>query len=275
MDRAHAYFSPSAAERWLHCPGSIPLQDHVPSQHKIENKWAVAGTEAHAVFESVLKSKELNINSTEYEEYLKHAQQTLKEVKELVPNWKEYKRVAEKQYHAGEFFGIDDSYLYGFADLVLYSLERKELFIFDYKYGTKKVNPEKNYQLMLYAIGACLKYFPGLNIKDIKITLGILQPRIKNGFQTWRVDFFDFQTTIWFQDFVEGVKAAFGEVTALEEKISELEILTKDQLKKLDWENYFQYGSWCYWCQAKNLCPAWVDQRLDAFEDESEEYGNV
>jgi len=49
---AHAKLSPSAAERWMTCPGSVPLSIGMPDK---TSAYAEEGTQAHELAERMLK----------------------------------------------------------------------------------------------------------------------------------------------------------------------------------------------------------------------------
>src|SRR3990170_8244797 len=55
IKKTHAKFSPSAAKRWMNCPGSIRLSENAPPQH--ESPYATEGTNGHFVLESFLKAE--------------------------------------------------------------------------------------------------------------------------------------------------------------------------------------------------------------------------
>lgn len=48
---AHAKLSPSSAERWMNCPGSVVLSEGMPDK---TTQFAEEGTMAHAVAEAML-----------------------------------------------------------------------------------------------------------------------------------------------------------------------------------------------------------------------------
>ena len=55
MPDVHARLSPSAAIRWINCPGSIRLSDQVPPAGSSE--YADEGTAAHALAELKLRAE--------------------------------------------------------------------------------------------------------------------------------------------------------------------------------------------------------------------------
>ena len=56
-EKVHATFSPSAAERWIACPGSVKLSENCP---KTTSKYAEEGTLAHALAEQCLLTPDKN-----------------------------------------------------------------------------------------------------------------------------------------------------------------------------------------------------------------------
>ena len=262
-EREHARFSPSGAERWINCPGSVVLQDQADEKYKIANKWAIAGTEAHETLEKILRGK---LIQNDLEEYRDNAYKTLGWIKEQFPNWKKYKRKAEDRYYADTFFGTPPGSIHGSADLVMFDTQGMELIVLDYKYGTKKVSPVKNKQLMIYAIGAFMDLFvqdmscnaaQPSDILECKITLGIMQPRVSNGFGAWEADFSIAENLTWLNEFKKSVIKATQTAARFE----------VDQSGNRD---ALEYGSWCYWCQAKAICPVYKDETLLDFPTEKQ-----
>ena len=50
----HCIFSPSAAKRWLACPGSIPFCEDIPEEMSED---AAVGSQAHRVAEQAIKNR--------------------------------------------------------------------------------------------------------------------------------------------------------------------------------------------------------------------------
>ncbi len=51
---AHARLSPSAAERWMTCPGSVKLSEAIQDR---ESQYAAEGTAAHELAEHILRGQ--------------------------------------------------------------------------------------------------------------------------------------------------------------------------------------------------------------------------
>lgn len=66
--------------------------------------------------------------------------------------------LVESKVSYNEIFDVDPNQAYGYADLITFSNETKELNVIDFKFGDYPVNVENNTQLLLYAYGA-LKQF--------------------------------------------------------------------------------------------------------------------
>lgn len=286
---AHAKFSPSGADRWLKCPGSIVLSDFVPSELIFQSAAAHEGTIAHEALEKYLKGQDIS----EYHPDIQEACSTIKCWLKLKFDTKRYQKFLESRYKAGSFFGIDDRLLFGTADITFIDWELGELIILDLKYGTKRVNPYQNKQLMIYAIGAYIEHFLNnddisectklTDIRRLRISLGILQPRVSKGYNVWEMNLDkgsdDFK---WLKDFRNAVKAAYAKQQTLEQLFAQAgfyavrdePINTAQMFKnagdfirnKIQWGQYFNYGEHCYFCHAKTQCPAYGQNTLDVFE---------
>ena len=89
-EKSHARFSPSAASRWLVCPGSIAASDGLTGA---ESAAALEGTRAHSCVEALLKAgphKRLTTEAFLKKSYpiemVLHAAAAAKEIWTMVPN---------------------------------------------------------------------------------------------------------------------------------------------------------------------------------------------
>lgn len=213
--RAHAKYSASQMERICNCPGSVALSER--AKPLPDNKWALEGTKAHEHLEHTLKTGkapdvkgEMRSHVLWAARYLKALKLKLNKPKPLIET-----KVSLEHIHP-EMFGTLDVAL---VDLF------GELHILDFKYGTKRVNPERNLQLIFYALGVAHQF--DYNFESVVLT--ILQPRACGIPLWWRTSVEDLQSyETYFRKAVERVE---------NQK-----------------ENLFE-GSWCYWCPARMECP--------------------
>lgn len=287
--KEHALFSPSAAERWTNCPGSIGLSEFIPSEFIYVSPAATAGTHAHDVLERRLKGENVEGFPAEYQ----NAASTVEcWIKLRFANWKDYTRIVEERVYSGEFFGIDNALLFGKTDIAMINLERLELIVLDFKYGTKKVEPKHNKQLLIYMVGAFIKHFiqndacPEItsfrDISKMKLTIGILQPRVNDGMRALSLDLQKKSDFDFFKSFIKLVKVSYKSAMELRELFEtngfsddmREEKATIDScnavgslLDYMKWEEYFSYGNHCYFCPCKPVCPAYKQNTIDAFED--------
>jgi hypothetical protein len=197
--RAHSKLGPSAAHRWLECPGSINATEN------IENKstwFALEGTAAHEFVEFCLSTgrdprdwiggvvdldgdtaptkfrakgviaKEL-IDKERYFEIDEDMASAVEDVQELVAK---YHKPDEGDIIMLET-RLDMTFvhpkLFGTGDIIIYKSSTKTLIVIDFKYGRGyAVDVLDNPQALTYAVGA-VKLVNGVD----KLILVIVQPR--------------------------------------------------------------------------------------------------
>lgn len=194
MPSEHAKLSPSAAERWLVCPGSVGLSEQVPEPPS--SPYAEEGTCAHALAE--LKASYLILGEYTSEQYHR-AHRHWKH------SWAEFTSdeavLAEMEIHTDAYVELlkerlalyPNSHLsleqrldtgvpssWGTSDAVISSPFHIE--IVDFKYGSGvQVMVECNPQLRLYGVGALDAFEILGDLELVRIT--VHQPRIgRNGY---------------------------------------------------------------------------------------------
>lgn len=246
----HAKLSPSAAKRWINCPGSVALEENLPNPPQSE--YATEGSLAHRLAEirvqhEIMNHKydrrqcndvieainnfyasatvvegsfdEINENVTKYIEYIK----TVLPAKAQIET--------EKPVILSDY--IPDGW--GTTDLVITDYDNKTCNLIDFKYGQGvKVSAQRNYQLMIYALGVLSEcYVFGDDIDTV--TLTIFQPRMDYvDTETWHAE----DLKAWGESIVKpAAGVAFTEPTG--------------NLK------YFREGDWCTFCKANKagVCP--------------------
>ena len=158
MSGAHAPLAPSAAHRWIECPGSIPLCSNVPD---VESRFAAEGTFAHNIAAECLGADcdavhflgTTDGTFTCDEDMAGYVQEYLDEVRALLIDGATL-MVEERVSLEGL---IDDCH--GTADAIVLSGDGKELDVFDFKYGAGIfVGADDNPQLRIYGLGALLTF---------------------------------------------------------------------------------------------------------------------
>lgn len=232
---------PSAAHRWVRCPGSVKAEIGYPKE---TSDVADEGTLAHEVCEVLLKCDgELPTCHNYPEEMVKAAY-----------GYKNYIDSCKDEFADIEKFFIEKKvkniYMYdrrpildagGTVDAALLGAKKDGtilLHIFDYKYGFNKVEAYKNYQLLLYSVGLWrheigMRHEP----EDIEVVLHVYQPRIKS-YLRWQVPNFG--------ESVRSMEAAmFGAIFS-----------TAD--------NLHPSKEACKWCRARFDCSARLGQSKTA-----------
>lgn len=195
MPDKHAYLAASAADRWLHCPGSARLAALFPESH---SDAAEEGTLAHSMAQHMIEQQAGIDRSAELEKDEKAVADFYKGHKEMPGSADAMKRILEPyvDYIMAEFETLKKTdpaavlmteqrvdfseYVpqgFGTSDVVLVGGGRIE--VIDLKYGKGvTVRAQNNPQIRLYAIGA-LDLFDGMYEFDT-VKMVIYQPRLDN-----------------------------------------------------------------------------------------------
>jgi len=186
----HALLSPSGADRWIKCRGSLALEKSLPEEKPSE--YLAEGSAAHTLAEMVLNSEakqtsafkgrsieEDGFKFTVDDDMCRHVQSYVDLVLQCAGD---NILLIEQKVDFSETIGQPDSF--GTADAIILDAQNKELVLIDLKYGRKvEVFAEENEQLMLYALGALETY--GLIFEFETVRLIISQPRIHNSVREW------------------------------------------------------------------------------------------
>lgn len=184
MSLTHSKLSPSSANIWVPCPGSIMLCDGLPDE---ETEAAREGTIAHEQAASALTGQTQVADE--------HVQFYLDYVREKIVNGGRLhveQTISIKTIH-NECFGTPDAFATFGLDTV---------HVFDFKYGRGQVLAFKNWQLICYACGIHEMY-PDLR----NFTLHIVQPRVfGEKIRAWTVSIE--QLRPYFEELREAAKSA-------------------------------------------------------------------
>lgn len=216
MQPKHSPFSPSGAHQWINCPASIRLTAELNLPEPPASLEAMEGTNAHSQAAFALEKRLASIGDPAIDLYL----DTVYGMLDKLPNSELF---IEKKVR----ILVD---CWGTLDAAVYSSDKKELHIFDYKHGKGIfVEIENNPQLKLYWYGMAKQ----LNVEHGSMT--IVQPRHWSNEPPVRQEYLKFaEVRRWIIDEVgpamESVKTA--EATP---------------------------GDWCRWCPAMVGCPTIKD----------------
>ena len=235
MPELHAKLSPSAANRWMICPGSVVLSQGMPEK---ASDFAEEGTLAHKMAERWLREGVCPVEcSPEMKRYIKVY---VDEVNQLFVGGDV--RMIEKQVKA-----TDE--VWGTADAIVWEESTRTLYVRDLKYGAGiAVEVGDNKQLRIYALGALLT--SGFKAKTVNI--GVVQPRIPHPDGFIRSKDFD---AIDLLEMLADVKDAeenvrFASISAIRDE---------------SWQHVYLHPSekGCKWCLAAPICPALKSQAQD------------
>lgn len=243
---------PSAAHKWVNCPGSVRMEAGRPEGG---TSAADEGTVAHWIAAKVLTGEPVPefgtrwqvVDSEVYpaldempepiitftEEMLEHVMKYVDAVNAAVGNGDHV--IIETQV---DLFGILGEGASGTPDLMIIREGRIE--IHDLKYGYSQVDAAENWQLACYAYGAYQKYGQA---KAPRFTLAIHQPRL---------------------NLLDIVDYSFDDMLKLWAAI-------KESADNAQQENAtLEAGQWCHkhYCKAQAVCGAYQAYVLDDMPDE-------
>jgi len=260
---AHAKLSPSSAERWMICPGSVALCEGIPDR---SSAYADEGTAAHEMAEIILTGDlpaELNESMTplthpeaqalvgrKAENGVEFTQDMLTDVLKYTDFIADLVASTGGELHVEQKLPIEqwtrEEGARGTADAVIITAD--ELIVCDLKFGRGvEVSPENNKQLMIYALAALAKFGDEFNRIQVstnndsawaqafdRVRLIIAQPRIgdRNGrWEEWTL------SVEALQNFGARVSNAAIETTRKDPPLVPSE-------------------KGCQFCRAKSICPA-------------------
>lgn len=244
MPDVHARLSPSAAKRWINCPGSVVLSEQCPPPES--SAYAEEGTRAHAVAEaklkfaigeitkrqlsSIIKKQEPDGEMAEATDYYRDM------VMEIVSGAGEDAELMVEQridldVWAPESFGTADAVVIGGGTLE----------VIDLKYGAGiAISAKDNPQLRLYGLGAA-DLFEGLYPFDT-VRMTIIQPR-QDRVSTEELSLADLRS--W------GREVARPAAEMAMEGVPE-----------------FACGDWCRWCPAEVQCRTKMDHEIEGYRED-------
>ena len=243
MPNSHARLSASAADRWIHCPGSITLAEQL-NLPNTGSAYADEGTMAHSVAEYKLT------NGRKGPKY-----------KKAVKAWEESEHWSGEMDEATDFYADEVQAVYmrllqqdaatvlmveqrvdlepwipgGFGTSDAVVIGAGEIHVCDLKYGKGvKVEAEENPQLRLYGLGSAALFEDLYEFQNV--VLHIIQPRLDH-ISEEHISLADLQK--WGD---EVIRPAAKEASEGSERQA--------------------CGTWCKFCPAKAVCRARAEENL-------------
>ena len=200
-ENRHARFAPSAAARWLRCPGSVQLIENLVAQGKIEpgggtSPAAERGTRAHYFLAESLSmglppsgrpndAKAFELDDEDVAACQVAYDYVQERIEKLTRGPLRPKMYLESELQIGRYLGQSDDDCWGKADIILVGADTME--VIDYKHGSgvpvtvEDPDYRWNPQLYLYAIGAGALVQWAQPPRAYRLT--IIQPRLNSGSQ--------------------------------------------------------------------------------------------
>ncbi|MCO5285183.1 MAG: DUF2800 domain-containing protein [Chitinophagaceae bacterium] len=243
-EKAHALLGPSGASRWLACTPSARLEEQFPDT---TSEAAAEGTAAHALCELMLRHSLKEIQDAKYKRELAQLQQSKYYDGAMKEHAEDYvvfvlERLAEARQHTPDALLEVEVKLdlteyvpdgFGTGDAVI--IADGTLDLIDMKYGKGvEVSAIENKQMMLYGLGALLKYGYMYGVDTVRMT--IFQPRISN-YSSWEMKASDLLQ--WAAN-----------------------VLKPRAAMAFKGEGEYVVGPHCLFCRAKALCKAYADHQL-------------
>ena len=250
MPGKHARLSPSSAERWKNCPGSVALSEQLPPAPS--TSYADEGTLAHAVAELKLRkqTRQLPAYKRSLARLTKGSEYWCGEMDEATSYYAD--AVMEMLAAAGDDaellieqkFSLDEwvPESFGTSDAVI--LGGNAIQVIDLKYGKGvKVSAIGNPQLRLYGLGAAGLFGDIYDFDTVRMT--IIQPRL---------------------DHVSTEVLLFEELM----RWAQEEIAPAAQ-EAMAGSGRTKCGEWCRFCPARAVCRTRADYCLELAKDEFKE----
>lgn len=253
MAEVHATLSPSSADRWMTCPGSVPLSEGIVDT---SSEYAAEGSAAHEIAANCLThgkdaaayvGRIVEIDTREIEittDMAEHIQVYVDHVRGRVAAWEALGAIVtlevEQRVPIGHLTMEEGAE--GTADAVIIAElpdVRTAIEVIDLKFGRGvEVDATGNRQLRLYALGAIEKF--GMVWTFTEARVAISQPRLSAKPAEWEVSIEDLER------FGREVKIAAASVT-------EARICWANKSADFD-EFLIPSDKGCKWCKVKGTC---------------------
>jgi hypothetical protein len=249
--RAHARFSPSASDRWLACPHSIPFTDALVAANAIPDpeldrggEAAQRGTQAHEVAEQFLRT---GVSMPTAGHWGQHAGNEWLQ-RQVVSYLAAIERIKTDILSLGFEPSDIQTFIerrvtlsrdvWGSIDCAIVVLNARELWVIDLKTGHRQVDAERNTQLLTYATAIAKEARWAIDRANLVIAQAEGEPPVS----TWTCD------VATLKAHERACKQAVAKVQSYDPRAPE-----------------FNVGDHCLYCPAKAHCPAQRAVALDAF----------
>ena len=248
MPERHARLGPSAAHRWINCPGSVALSEKCPATKS--STYAEEGTVAHSLAELKLRKYLGELRGAAYTPRLKKIQSSeyynneMEEatdfyvdavLERLAAAGSDAELLVEQQFSLNKW--VPESF--GTSDAVVIGGNAIE--VIDLKYGKGvRVDATGNPQLRLYGLGAAELFGDLYDFENVRET--IIQPRL---------------------DHVSTEEIALDDLRAWA-----TEIVAPAARLAMDGAEIWNAGEWCRFCPAKAVCRARAETNLELAKHE-------
>lgn len=250
--------SPSAAERWINCPGSAYVCSMLPrlpitaaadegtlahecaAYTAAQTLLAATGVPPRGEFptrpeEALVTEEMLNAAQVYADSIVLRLSEAFTALDKTsfsygIEGWIEY---AE-----------EDILIRGRYDFAAYSETDQALVIVDFKYGVAAVPAARNKQLLTYAWALCSAIASRTGHQVTRVILGIVQPRSEI------TDFCDYGA-LWYEPTLEALEAEFANLTA-----------SMRAAALADGTTLRAPGEYCRYCPARSVCRAAIGQKL-------------
>lgn len=257
----HSRLGASKAARWMGCPGSVEFAAQFPDP---TTQYAVEGTAAHMLAEMSLKNE---VNPQQYigadlsvwvgtDDTGNDIFEVVKVTEEMAAHVQEFTDYCFSLVEQGADISVEQRVslerlsppepMFGTVDFRAYFPEDHSLEIVDLKYGSGVlVMPQRNPQLMYYAIGSAIPIIVKENRPLTEIRTTIVQPRIEHDEGPVRTASYTWEELAQFSK----------------------ELLAAAQETQRE-DAPLVPGSWCKFCPAKGACPALAEMTTDIVQSE-------
>ena len=242
---AHSPLGPSAADRWIQCPGSVAATADLPD---VTSQYAAEGTFAHDISELIRKGEKKK-DIIGFTNTIDGFEFTCDQIMyDYVMEFVDYVHQHEFETELIEAKVTYDAWVDGgFGTLDSGLLADGTIVITDLKYGKGvQVFAENNFQLMCYALGVFQEHGHLYEMTDFKLV--IHQPRL-NHVDEWAISVEDLL------EWAESVLEPAADLTAQADAP-------------------FKAGSWCKFCKLRGTCRTRAEAMQGELLDEISEVRN-
>jgi DNA polymerase len=217
---AHAPLPPSAAERWMNCPGSVAAVAALPPEP--ESSFAVEGTEAHRIFAACLTRDLDPAGLTEDRMLILPLRHALMLARDVIAG-----RRFKVETRLQPLPGLGK--VWGTADVLVFDRHDRIVAVIDLKFGAGVAVEPDSVQLQIYALLAAQQY----GCPPDGIDLHIVQPRRQHERGPHRMHHIG----------TDDLDRLFAR---LQDAVDALEDPAAPRIA----------GAWCRFCAARRECPA-------------------